>query len=137
MSGINELIRTEEDGSLSFGNYELAAKGKVSGFEHAGDLYKVKTYSDITKLEKNEMFDYESTPGTVVTGYDQKESGLTFCVEGCKDTQVIVAVDDDAEYQVAVDGTVMEAGSMRLAGKLVLSLELEPGIRKSVSILKK
>ena len=42
MSVINELIRTEANGTLSFGNYSLAAKSKVEDFEHEGDLYKVK-----------------------------------------------------------------------------------------------
>lgn len=43
MAVIKELIRTEADGSISFGNYELEKKSKVSDFEHEGDLYKVKT----------------------------------------------------------------------------------------------
>ena len=51
MSVINELIRTEANGTLSFGNYSLAAKSKVEDFEHEGDLYKVKTFKEITKLE--------------------------------------------------------------------------------------
>ena len=42
MSVINELIRTEANGTLSFGNYSLAAKSKVEDFEHEGDLYKVR-----------------------------------------------------------------------------------------------
>ena len=29
-------------------------------FEHQGDLYKVKTFKEITKLERNGMFVYES-----------------------------------------------------------------------------
>ena len=36
MSVINELIRTEANGTLSFGNYSLAAKSKVEDFEHEG-----------------------------------------------------------------------------------------------------
>ena len=64
MSVINELIRTEANGTLSFGNYSLAAKSKVEDFEHEGDLYKVKTFKEITKLERNGMFVYESVPGT-------------------------------------------------------------------------
>lgn len=54
MSVINELIRTEANGTLSFGNYSLAAKSKVEDFEHEGDLYKVKTFKEITKLEETE-----------------------------------------------------------------------------------
>lgn len=52
MSVVKELIRTEENGKISFGNYELAQKSKVSDFEYDGDIYKVKTYKEITKLER-------------------------------------------------------------------------------------
>lgn len=52
MSVVKELIRTEADGGISFGDYELAAKAKKSDFEHRGDLYKVKTFKEITKLER-------------------------------------------------------------------------------------
>ena len=55
MSGIKELIRIEEDGTLSFGAYELAEKAKKSDYEYEGDLYKVKTFDEITKLEKNDI----------------------------------------------------------------------------------
>ena len=47
MSVVKELIRTEADGGISFGDYELAAKAKKSDFEHRGDLYKVKTFKEI------------------------------------------------------------------------------------------
>ena len=56
MAVVKELIRTEENGSISFGNYELAQKSKVSDFQHQGDVYKVKTFHEITKLERNGMF---------------------------------------------------------------------------------
>ena len=62
MAVVKELIRTEENGSISFGNYELAQKSKVSDFQHQGDVYKVKTFNEITKLERNGMFVYESVP---------------------------------------------------------------------------
>lgn len=55
MSVIKELIRTEEDGTISFGNYELDTKSKLSDFEHDGDMYKVKTYNEITKLERRHV----------------------------------------------------------------------------------
>ena len=45
MSGIKELIRTEENGTISFGNYELPSKSKLSDYEHDGDMYKVKNLS--------------------------------------------------------------------------------------------
>lgn len=54
MAVIKELIRKESDGTLSFGNYEFDTKQKLSDFEYEGDLYKVKTFKEITKLEKTE-----------------------------------------------------------------------------------
>ena len=132
MAGIKELIRTEEDNTLSFGNYDLPTKGKVSDY-----VYKVKTFHDITRLEKNETFAYESTPGTVVTDYKETEDTLSFIVNGFQDTQIIVAVEDDTEYQVSVDDAVIENYETNLSGKIVISLELEPGCVKKVQICKK
>ena len=60
MPVVSELIRIEDDGTISFGNYMLAAKSKLQDFEFQGDLYKVKTFGEITKLERNGMFVYES-----------------------------------------------------------------------------
>ena len=134
MAGIKELIRTEEDNTLSFGNYDLPTKGKVSDYVFDGDVYKVKTFHDITRLEKNETFAYESTPGT---DYKETEDTLSFIVNGFQDTQIIVAVEDDTEYQVSVDDAVIENYETNLSGKIVISLELEPGCVKKVQICKK
>ena len=51
MAVVEELLRSEVDGTISFGNHTLAAKKKVEEFAHVGDIYKVKTYQQITKLE--------------------------------------------------------------------------------------
>ena len=52
MAVISELIRTEENGKLSFGDYTLAAKAKLDNFEKDGDIYKVKTFKEINKARK-------------------------------------------------------------------------------------
>ena len=57
MAIVKELLRTEEDGRLSFGDYTLASKTKLDNFEFEGDLYKVKTFSEITKLESSKETD--------------------------------------------------------------------------------
>ena len=77
MTVIEGLIRTEGDGSLSFGNYELDAKSKVSDFEHFGDSYKVKTYKEITKLERNDLFVYESVPAQLSLTFLRKATKST------------------------------------------------------------
>ena len=50
MAVVKELIRTEENGTISFGDYEKNQKSKVSDYPHQGDMYKVKTFKEITKL---------------------------------------------------------------------------------------
>ena len=78
MSAISELIRSEADGTISFGDYTLDAKAKLDNFGHQGDLYKVKTYKDITKLERNGMFVYESVPGTAAYHLNATDTGISF-----------------------------------------------------------
>ena len=43
MAVVEQLIRAEADGSISFGNYKLPEKKKLENFEHNGDILKVKT----------------------------------------------------------------------------------------------
>ena len=78
MATVKELLKVEENGTISFGDYTLASKTKLEGFEYQGDLYKVKTFNEITKLEKNEMFVYESVPGTAVINFNATESVVSF-----------------------------------------------------------
>ena len=124
MAVVKELIRTEADGSISFGNYELAVKSKVSDFEHEGDLYKVKTFREITKLERNGMFVYESVPGTAVTNLAATENGVSFTVEGENDAQITVELEEDTEYHVTIDGEYSGVVKTNMGGKLVLSVEM-------------
>ena len=132
MEVVEELIRSEEDGTLSFGNFTLPQKSKVNEFEHGGDIYKVKTYNEITKLEKNGMFVYESVPGTAVENFKASASEISFTVSGMKDAQVTLELEADSEYVVYMDG--VNAGNMKtnLSGKLSMSAELAPD--KSVEI---
>ena len=87
MPVVEELIRAEADGSLSFGNYKLEKKAKLDNFEHNGDLYKIKTFYEITKLERNGMFVYESVPGTAVKHFVAEDWGVEFQVESAKDVR--------------------------------------------------
>ena len=137
MSVINELIRTEENGSISFGNYTLTEKSKVEDFEHEGDLYKVKTYNEITKLERNGLFVYESVPGTTVNNFTVKDTSVTFSVEGNKDAQITVQLEDDMEYEVFEDGVAVGGMKTNMSGKLSLSVELGEGRSIAVKIVRK
>ena len=103
MAVVEELIRVENENGLSFGDYTLNAKKKVSDFEFHGDMYKVKTYRDITKLEKNELFVYESVPGTSVFDFEETDVRTEFEVEGFEDTQITLELEAEQEYEVFVD----------------------------------
>ena len=136
MAVVKELLRTEADGALSFGNHKLDAKAKVEDFEHAGDLFKVKTYKSITKLEKNGMFAYESVPGTSVTHFVEEENGVNFRVEGDEDAQIIVGLEDNTEYSVFIDDTNIGRMKTNLGGKLNISIELAGAGEVVVKIVK-
>ena len=137
MSVVSELIRVEADNTISFGNYELAEKTKRQDFEYAGDLYKVKTFKEITKLEKNGMFVYESVPGTAVKHMSVTDKGMAFRVEGLTDAQVTVELEEDTDYKIFSDGE--EAGEMKtnLGGKLVIGVELGSHENADIRIEKK
>ena len=123
MSVVNELLRSESDGSLSFGNYKLDTKSKLSDFEHLGDTYKVKTFNEITKLERNGSFVFESVPGTAVNNFKATEGGVEFKVEGAEDAQITLELEEGSSYDIKVNGK--DAGCMKtnMGGKLVLSVE--------------
>ncbi len=124
MSVVNELIRTEGDGSLSFGNTELPAKAKLDGYEYNGDLYKIKTFKEITKLEKNGTMVYESVPGTVVHNLKVTEREVHFDVEGDEDAQITLELEAGKEYKIYVDDTNLGKMKTNLGGKLSFSVEL-------------
>ena len=135
MAVVSELIK-EENGTLSFGNYELESKTKLDGFDFKGDKYKVKTFKEITKLEKNGSFVYESVPGTAVHGFDASDNTVEFQVEGTEDSQITLELEAGQEYVTVIDGTSAGSVKTNLGGKLNLSVELNPGQVSTIKIEK-
>ena len=137
MAVISELIRSEADGTISFGDYSLSAKAKLDNFEHQGDIYKVKTCKEITKLERNGMFVYESVPGTTVNNFKALENKVSFSVEGQEDAQITLELEAEAEYEIIVNEESAGVMKTNLGGKLSLSVELEGVDAASISVIKK
>ena len=137
MAVISELIRTEENGKLSFGDYTLAAKAKLDNFEKDGDIYKVKTFKEITKLERNGMFVYESVPGTAVEDFKASEREVSFKVSGTEDAQITLELEADSEYVVYMDDVNVGDMTTNLSGKLSVSAELDPNKEIEIKIIKK
>ena len=136
MAVVEELLRAEADGAISFGNHKLDAKAKLEDYEHAGNLWKVKTYKSMTKLEKNGMFTYESVPGTSVNNFVEKETGVEFLVEGEEDAQITIGLEDDMEYDVYVNNEKIGRMKTNLSGKLNLSVELSGAEQVAVKVIK-
>ena len=135
MSVITELIRSEADGTLSFGNYELDSKSKKQDFEHQGDLYKVKTFKEITKLEKNGTFVYESIPGTAVSVFKETADEVSFFVDGKGQTQITLELESNKEYRVFVGDRDLGVSKTDVGGKITLDVDLENGNLTTVKVV--
>lgn len=125
MAAVSELIRKEDGGAISFGDHTLESKAKVEDFDVLGNLYKVKTFKDLTKLERDGMFVYESEPGTSVNDFKVLENGVSFTVCGDNDAMITVGLKEDCEYSVNVGGRDIGKIRTNLGGKLSFSVELE------------
>ena len=136
MAVIKELIRGEVNGAVSFGNYKLMEKGKVEDFNHEGNLYKVKTFNTMTKLEKNGLFLYESVPGTSAINFKEDENGVSFFVTGDGDVQITVGLEEDTEYEVFVEEKAIGKMKTNMGGKLSFSVSLTDGEEVAVKVAK-
>ncbi|HAG69012.1 MAG TPA: endosialidase [Lachnospiraceae bacterium] len=123
MANVKELIRIEADGTLSFGDFELEKKTKLEDFEYEGNLYKVKTFKELTKLERDGLFVYESDPGTAVNSLKVTGDGMEFKVSGKEDAQITVGLSEDTEYDVFISGKSIGRMKTNLGGKLSFSVE--------------
>ncbi len=135
MAVVEELIRIEDNGTISFGNHKLGEKTKKSDFEFMGDIYKVKTFNEITKLEKNGSMVYESVPGTAVNEFSVVDGDVEFKVEADVDSQITLELESSTEYTLYLNG--VNAGKMKsnMSGKLTLSIDAADG-QTTVKIVK-
>ena len=136
MAAVKELLRAENDGTLSFGDYTLTTKTKKDNYEFEGDLYKVKTFSGITKLERNGMFVYESVPGSAVENFKETDAEVTFTVSAQGDVQFTLELEPESEYEVFIDGASAGKIGTNLSGKLSVSVELGAGQDAQIRVVK-
>ena len=135
MAVVSELIALENGNSLGFGDYTLPEKSKKSDFPFDGDLYKIKTFKGITKLEKNGLFVYESDPGTAVHDFIADANGVSFKVEGYADSQITLELEPECEYEITV-GESVSSMKTNLGGKLTFSATLDEGSVIEVKVKK-
>ena len=113
MAVVTELFRSEDNGTLSFGDYTLAQKAKKGDIQFEGDIYKIKTFKTMTKLDKNGQLIFESVPGSAVHNF--------------------VATTDGVAFEIDTNVGMMKAN---LGGKLTLSVELSEGTAAAVRVKK-
>lgn len=125
MAVIEELIRLEDNGKISFGNYLMDTKKKVLDFEVGGGLYKVKTFREITKLEKNGKLLLESVPGATLHNFEATDKGVSFTAEAEEDVQILMELEADTEYKFIVDDVNMDRIKSNMSGKVNFSIEIK------------
>lgn len=135
MAVVKELIRKESNDSISFGNYDLTQKTKLSDFEVSGDMYKVKTWNEITKLERNGTFVYESIPGTAVNVFKETADEVSFFVDGFGATQITLELESNKEYRILVEGKDLGVSKTDVGGKITFDVELTKGALVQIKIV--
>ena len=123
MAVVDELIRVENNGSISFGNYLADSKMKVPEFKVNDDIYYVKTFSEITRLEKNGKLLLEAVPGAAVHNLTLTDKAVVFSVEGKGDIQITMELEPKSEYRVIVDDFITGTVSSGVSGKVSFSID--------------
>lgn len=123
MAVVNEIIRVEESGALSFGNYELKEKTKVLDFEVEGRFYKAKTFYEVTKLKRDGALVYESLPGTAVHNFKVTDSGVSFEVEGYESSQITLELEPEVEYKLVINDVTVSTIRSTVSGKISFSVD--------------
>ena len=130
MAVVKEIIRVEENGTLSFGNYELKEKTKVLDFEVEGRLYKAKTFYEVTKLKRDGALVYESLPGTAVHNFKVTDNGVSFEVEGEGSSQITLELEPDTEYKLLIDDIIISNIKSTVSGKINFSVDCNKALQK-------
>lgn len=121
---IPEGIRLGPNNTLDFGAFTVKEKIKVDGFPVMGDLYKVKTHNEITRLEKNGVMLFEAVPGAAVFGFKMDDRSVSFSTIGQGNTQITLEVLPVCEYKIYEEEVLLDRVKTGPAGKISLGLEL-------------
>ena len=92
MPVIKELLRSESDGSISFGDYSLGSKSKLEDFKHGNDVLKVKTANDTIPLYL--FFKFSEEDGLSSIGYYPSPESLLLNQEPLQDKDCLSVCSD-------------------------------------------
>lgn len=124
MSVIEKNIVLEDDNSISFGNYLVTEKQKVENFDVDGDIYKVRTHTEVTRLSKNSKLLLETVPGATVHKLLVNDKQTTFTIEGKGGTQITLELEPETHYTIYVDDVNLGKIKTNISGKISFSIDL-------------
>lgn len=130
MSIIQEGIILNDDKTLSFGNYESSEKIKVTDFNVDGNIYKIRTHNEVTRLSKNGNLLLETVPGATVHNLSIKENQAIFSIEGLGDTLVTLELEPNTNYSLFINDVNIDKIKTNLSGKINFSTTLSNDIQK-------
>ncbi len=122
---VTEGIRINENGFLSFGDYTSKTKIKVDNFEYKGDIYKIKTSFELTRLEKNGTLFVETVPGVTFHDFTDTPDAVRFDAEAAGDVAFTFELVPDTEYRIMVENVTIGNVSSTSMGKLSFSAVLD------------
>ena len=125
-------LATDPDREGEAISWHLMEALKLSGKK----VYRI-TFNEITKLEKNGMFVYESVPGTAVENFKASADEVVFNVSADKDIQVTLELEADTEYVIYMDDVNIGTMKTNLSGKISVSAEMDPGRTVEIKVKKK
>ena len=125
-------LATDPDREGEAISWHLMEALKLSGKK----VYRI-TFNEITKLEKNGMFVYESVPGTAVENFKASADEVVFNVSADKDIQVTLELEADTEYVIYMDDVNIGTMKTNLSGKISVSAEMDPDRTVEIKVKKK
>lgn len=124
MSAIQEGIILNEDKTLSFGNYEVTEKIKITDFNVDGNIYKIRTHNEVTRLSKNGNLLLETVPGATIHNLSITEKEATFSAEGLGDTLITLELEPNTNYSLFINDVNIDKIKTNLSGKINFSTTL-------------
>ena len=122
MPVVEEILKVENDGRISFGNYLLEEKTKLTDYEYNGFVYKVKTFKELTKLERDGELVYESVPGTSVFNFTHSIAGVEFDLDCESSAQITIELEEDSIYRLYINGESHGTMDTGISGKLTFNI---------------
>ena len=131
---VGEILYKNGNNTISFGNYKIRDKQKLD-IEVSGDVYKVKTHNEVTRLEKNGNLLIEAVPGANFSNFSESETLIGFSVEAAEDTQLTLDLTDDSDYEIFIDEKSIGKLKSSPSGKLNLGIN-STGNPRTITIQK-